>query len=225
MSRRKPSSGFMLIELIVAASLSTIVLIGVFSLMSNMVQTEVDGMRNGTVTAWSLASINAMSADIAGASYLAAPAAGASGDTLIVCTNWSGAALGPAAPGLVNPAAPNSVYYYCYDTSDPVPYANAILRKVVNNAAPGACPSAVLSCTSGNYPGDIVATGVYRSDYLTTNSQPIFTADPSVQNAVRLRFIVGKPSAGVSAGNNGRTNSTVPQSIAFDTKVVLEAAQ
>lgn len=235
MKRRKSQAGFTLLELIIAASLSTIVMIGVFSLMANMVQSEVDGMRNGTVSAWTLANINAMNTEIAGSSYISVPSPGASGDSLVVCTNWSATALGPATPGVVyklanapvnGTNAVNAVYYYCYDTTDPAPWKNAILRKVVANPAggAGACPAAAPICSIGNYSGDaIVATGVYRLDALSTNTQPVFTADSNnVKNAVRLRFIVGNPKAGVSAGSNAQTSSSVPQTISFDTKILME---
>jgi hypothetical protein len=233
MRLRRRSKGFTLIELIIAASLSTIVLIGVFSLMSSLVQTEVAGMRNGTVTAWTLANINTMNMDIAGASYIAVPAAGGNGDSLVVCTNWSATALGPATPGVVNKLANapilgtpavNAVYYYCYDTADSAPFKNAILRKILVNPAggAGACPNVAPACLSGNYPGDsIVATGIYRD----AANDKIFTADPPTlnahTNAVHLHFVVGNPNPGTSAGG-GQEATNVPQSIPFDTRIILE---
>ncbi len=242
MRRRRASPGFSLIELIIACSLSTIVIIGVMELMSSMVMTEVDGMRQGTITSWALANINAMNADISAAAYLSRPVAGATDTTLIVCTNWAANALGAGVPGVVSPGAKvlmtppatyavDAVYYYCYDTADGPPFKNSILRKVVYNPWPAqtVCPlpgTAAPACTIGNYPNSdaLVATGVYQVDY-PANTVPIFTGDSAVPNGVRLQFRVGLPVAGVSAGRNGPTYTTnaAPMSMKFDTKIVLEA--
>lgn len=211
MKKRRKQSGFTLIELIVAASLSAIVLIGAFSLMSSMVQNEISGMRSGTVTAWTLASINVMNTDIAGSSYLAYPSPGSAQDSLVTCTNWSAIANPGPSPGRVNSALPVTAYEYCYS-----PASNAILRYVVSGV--GACPAAPAACAVGVY--SVVATGVYRD----AASDPVFLADPASPNAnaVRLRFVVGNPNPGVSAGSNMQTSVAVPQSIAFDTRIVLE---
>jgi prepilin-type N-terminal cleavage/methylation domain-containing protein len=221
-SKRRASPGFTLIELIVAMVLSSVVLMGLFSIMTNMVQAEVNGMRQGTVTAWSLAGISAMNSDIAGASYIAYPGAGNAGaDALVVCTNWSPNALpGPTAGPIPGGPAGNDVYTYCYDTTDAPPFGNSILRKHVFNGA-AACPGAApAGCTSGNYPGDsIVATGVYRD----TNSDNLFSNDPNTLNAVRIRYTVGNPAASaVSAGGNGGTVTAVPVTVPFNTEIILE---
>jgi type II secretory pathway component PulJ len=85
-TKRRRSGGFSLIELVIAVSLSTIVLIGVFSMMTSMVQLEVAGQRGGTVNAWSLASLVAMNREIEGASVVVYPTAGTA-DALVLCSN------------------------------------------------------------------------------------------------------------------------------------------
>ena len=226
MSRRRKSSGFTLIELVVATALSSVVLMGMFSILSNMVSAEVNGMRNGTVTAWSLAGISVMNADISGAGALSYPAAGGAGaDELVVCTNWSTRTNPPA---VVQSAAQggtgNKVNYYCWDTTDasPSPFANALLRmSVPHGAGAEACPAGAppFPCTAAGYGTDsIVATGVYRNA-----GNPIFYTDPNTLNAVRIRFVVGNPAVGaVSMGGNDKTVTPVPVSIPFNTEIILE---
>jgi prepilin-type N-terminal cleavage/methylation domain-containing protein len=223
-SRRRRPAGFTLIELLVATTLSTIVLLGVFNIFTNMLTAEVDSMRNGTVTAWSLAGISSMNADIAAAGAIGYPAKNAVGaNSLIVCTNWS-MATAPPAQVVTGAGVKTGAYYYCWDTIDaaPSPYANALLRMVVKNA--GTCPTVPPACnsaaySSGDYGGDtIVATGVYQN-----GASSIFVQDPNTKNAVRLNFIVGNPAANAnSAGGNGGTVTAKPVSIPFNTEIILE---
>jgi len=251
MSRHRRSSGFSLIETIVAVCLSSVVLMGVFSLMTSMIRNEISGMRDGTVTAWSLASIGAMNNDIPAGSYLSYPVVGAaagSPDGLVICTNWAPNAGGPGTAGPVNPALPVYAYEYCYDTLDGPPFANTLLRQTVAIISPATCPTAPPTCNSTTYTSfvagqsagsaGLVATGVYRLDYASPSSPgsaKVFTADPTstngngYPNAVDLQFIVGMPKAGVSAGTNtdggttfNQTDTNVPQSVVFQTKIILE---
>ena len=221
--RRRTSPGFTLIELLVATILSTIVLMGVFSIMTNMVTTEVNAMRNGTVTSWSLAGLSVMNTDIAGAGAIAYPPKNAVGDNnLIVCTNWS---MKTTPPAVVVTGGTNKILYYCWDTTDATPFQNAILRKEVDNPSGGeSCPTAPIACNHATYGNDaIVATGVYSDGV-----HNLFVQDPLTLNAVRMRFIVGNPAANaVSAGSNNEagvpgTVNAVPVSIPFNTEIILE---
>jgi prepilin-type N-terminal cleavage/methylation domain-containing protein len=241
MSPKKRAPGFTLIELIVAVGLSSIAMMGMFALMTSMVQTEVSAMRGGTVTAWAIANINAMMSDIPAGGFLSspgtggAPSPGATSDTLTVCTNWAWGAVIPGAAGVVQASAGNTVYYYCYDTLDAPPYQNALLRKVVTNAAGAAACPAAPACTQANYPstglgGGIVATGVYRTDWAGANTQKIFTQDASDLNGktVDLNFIVGQPNSGAAAAGSAvvggayQAHAAVPQTMTFKTKILLE---
>lgn len=225
-SRRRKSAGFTLIELLVATILSSIILMGMFSILTNMVSAEVNGMRNGTVTAWSLAGISTMNTDIAGAGAIGYPPAGAVGDdSLIVCTNWSTRTAPPAAVVTGNG---NDVFYYCWDTTDAAPFGNALLRRRVNHAGGSeACPTAAIACNQATYSAGggfygtdtIVATGVYKDGA----ADHIFVQDANTANAVRLRYTVGNAAANaVSAGSNGGTVNAVPVSVPFNTEIILE---
>jgi type II secretory pathway pseudopilin PulG len=218
--RRGGSPGFTLIELIVAATLSTVVLLGVFSILSSMVTSEINGMRSGTVTAWSLAGINVMNSDIAGAGAIGYPAVGGTANYLVVCTNWSTRTTPPA---VVQANAGNTVYEYCWDTMDAAPLADTLLRDVTVHAGGAeACPAApIMPCSAATYggQGNIVATGVYQD----LASDPVFYTDSKTMNAVRIRFNVGSPNAStMSAGGNGGTVTPVPVTIPFNTEIILE---
>ena len=235
MSKRRNSSGFTLVELIVAVVLGAIVLMGSFSILTNMVTAEVNGMRAGTVTAWTLAGINTMNTDIAGAGALSYPAPGAADDNMIVCTNWFSDHSGGASQEVVA-GAPNTVSYYCWDTIDaaPSPFNHALLRRVeahagstVNPLDPAACPTLPPVCRQSVYAGGafgsdtIVATGVYQDP--NNALARIFNADLNTLNAVRLRFVVGNPAPNqVSAGGNNGTVTAAPVSIPFNTEIILE---
>ena len=217
---RRGDSGFTLIEMIVGSVLASIVLLGLFNFVTTLISSQVSAERSSTVTAFSIAGIGSMNADIAAAGAVGYPALGATGDSLIVCRNWSNRTNPPAA---VSAGFTVDVYYYCWDTTDAAPYGNALLRKVVVNN--GTCPTVPPACTNGAYTGGtygantVVATGVYRD----SNADPIFFTDNKTSNAVRLRYQVGDPNANAaSAGSNGGTVSATPVTIPYNTEIILE---
>ncbi len=220
--RIRDDRGFSMLELIVAMSISSVVLITVFSVAASMIQFEVEGGRKGSVTAWSLASIANLNRDIAGASVIEWPnGAGAADNNLVLCNNWSRS--GPMPPAAANP--PNggtvsslvgvSVIYYCWDST-----SNVLRRMQLPNNCPnvGSGPPA---CTAAAYgPGSVVATAVYQN-----GGNWVFTNDATLQNAVHLMFVVGNPAQGQVNSNGGGASGAVfqnPQFLAFDTKVLLE---
>ena len=215
LSRRRGSTGFTLIELIIATSLSSIVLMGMFSIMSNMVAAEINGMRNGTVTAYSLAGISAMNTDIAGSGAIGFPASGGTANSLVVCTNWS---IRTSPPAVVQAGAGNTVYNYCWDTTD---LPNALLRATtIHGGGAETCPGAAMApCTMATY-GNAAVTGVYQDP---ANPNLIFYTDPKTMNAVRIRYIVGNPAANAnSAGGSAGQVTAVPVSVPFNTEIILE---
>jgi prepilin-type N-terminal cleavage/methylation domain-containing protein len=213
--RRRARGGFTLLELVIALSLSSIVLIGVFVMTASMVQYEAEGLRKGSVNGWSLASLVAMNREIENASVLVYPTAGGQ-DTLVVCSNWSrlmtttgGGPLGPGA---------TTVFYYCWDST-----VNVLRRWAPPTACPASGSFSPPACTAAAYGGasSMMATGVYRDAALDS----IFTADPSSAGTVRIRYVVGNPAAGAAANEgNGLTNFANPQTMAFDTRISLDRA-
>lgn len=217
---KRASSGFTLTEMLVGSLLASVVLLGLFNFTSTMLASQVNAERTSTVTAWSLAGISSMNADIAAAGGIGYPSSGASADELVVCTNWS---MLTVPPSKELSTANTDAYYYCWDTADAAPYGNALLRKIVPNVA--SCPTTAFACTqanmnSGSTGADtVVATGVYRD----TNNDAIFFHDNQTLNAVRLRYNVGNPAANaVSAGGNGGTITPNPVSVPYNTEIILE---
>ncbi|MBI3564677.1 MAG: prepilin-type N-terminal cleavage/methylation domain-containing protein [Elusimicrobia bacterium] len=214
---RQNRGGFSLLELIIAMSLSAVVLITVFSIAASMVQFEVEGGRKGSVTAWSLASIANMNRDIASASVIEWPnGAGAADNNLVLCTNWSRLMAPPNGAVLSAAVGPGpTVIYYCWDS------ATNVLRRMVLG---GNCPNVGVgppACNAANYgAGSVVATAVYQNA-----GNFLFTVDTSVKNAVRTRYVVGNPAQGQVNSTGGGASGVVfqnPQSMAFDTRIVLE---
>jgi prepilin-type N-terminal cleavage/methylation domain-containing protein len=203
------SKGVTLIELIIALSLSSIVLVASFSVMTSMVQFQMEGGKKGAVTGWSLASLSALNRDIARSSTIAFPAnPGESGNTLILCTNWSRKMSPPNGIRISAIIPEPTVIYYCYDN------ANHILRRLENAAN---CPNvgaAVPACTDANYPGGTIATAVYRIEPQASDI-PIFINGDNMPNSVHIRMNIGKPMA----DNAGYKN---PQYMTFDTNVVMD---
>lgn len=212
-------AGFTLLEMIIALSLSSIVLVGAFTIMTSAVQNQVMLMRKGTVNAWSIASLVAMNRDIEGGSVLAYPAAGLGQNSVVVCSGYSrivGAGGTPSTlPSLPAGVTPN-VYTYCWDAA-----TNVFRRRYQAGTACPAPPATPPACIAGNYP-EVVASGVYQDPAL----DPIFQRDPNNASAVRVRYVVGNPNANaVSAGSNGMTVSAQVQSMSFDSRLTLENKQ
>jgi prepilin-type N-terminal cleavage/methylation domain-containing protein len=217
-SARRRTSGFTLIEMLVATVLASVVLLGLFNFVTNAVQSEVKGMRTGTVAAWSLTAMSALSADISGASQLSYPASGSGSDFLIVCSNWSAkmGTMGTAGGVLYGGGGGPASQQYCWDTTDAAPFGNTILRMTT-----ASCPAApVTPCNTANYgTNGVVATGVYRD----AANDSIFYADPKTLNAVRIRLNVGNPAGNAtSAGGNNGTVLGTAISIPYNTEIILE---
>lgn len=205
---RRPEQGFTLLELIIALSISSIVLIGSFSVLTAMVQNEVEGMRHGSVSSWSLASLVNMNREIEEANALVYPPPGGSASAASFCKNYSrisGAALSSSDP--------IRYYSYCYDSS-----AN-VMRRMEGGGCPG-LGTAPPTCGVGAWgTASVVATGVYLN-----GGNPVFSTE-SGGGTIRVRYIVGKPTTGAALNEgNGQTNFARPQSLTFDTQLTLEKA-
>lgn len=218
----KDRRGFTLLELILAVSISSVVLITVFSIAASMVQFEVESGRHGSVTAWSLAAISNMDRDIADASVVEWPLAGNPGDnSLVLCTNWSRNAVAGQPNGGQLPGSPNpAVIYYCWDST-----ANVLRKMILNNSCPnvGTGPPA---CSAAGYgAGSVVATAVYQYNgnwVFANDTQPNANSNGALQEKVHLQFVVGNPAQGTVNGSGTSAIFTNPQSLTFDTRITLE---
>jgi type II secretory pathway pseudopilin PulG len=210
----KRTEGFSLIELVIAISLASFVLVGVASIAAQMARTQIEGIRSGTATGWSLVSYLSMSKEIEDSNVLAFPIAdGASADSLIVCKNWSRVVAGKLdanAPGLV------SVIQYCVDPTAPVaPETGFRLRRYAMVGAAVVCPNpgVPVACTAAP-PGGWTETGVvgFRLEKLA-GFPVIFTRDNSI-GGVRLRYAIGRQTP--------TANDPNPKSTPFDIAIAMQ---
>ena len=111
--RSRCRRGFTLIELIIALTLSVVVLVGIIAVATSVVSFHMDSAVKGNVTSGTLLALQRMQAELEQATYIAAPAWGGTGDALGGCTNWSqnmGARLDTSQSVLG--------FYYCVDSSN-----------------------------------------------------------------------------------------------------------
>lgn len=210
--------GFSLIELVIAVALASFVFIGVATIAGQMVRSQMEGIRSGTVTGWSLVSYMAMAKEIEDANVLAYPIAnGAAADAVVVCKNWSrmmGAPPGGKLNNNTTPAGANfvSVVQYCVDSSVP---SDLVLRRFENLGAAVACPNpgVPVGCTAAPS-GTWTATGVvgFRLEKLA-GFPSMFTRDNAV-GGVRIRYAIGRQTA--------TTNEPVPKFTPFNIAVSMQ---
>lgn len=212
-------NGFSLIEMVIAVSLASFVLVGVASIAAQMARSQVEGIRKGTATGWSVISYMAMSKELEDGNVLAFPIAdGASSDSLIMCKNWSRAVNGGPPGGklytndpITNAAADTTVVQYCLDTTDA---SNLILRRYENRGPGVTCPNpgVPVACTatpSGTWTRtDVVGFRVER-----LSGASVFTRANS-SGGVRVRYVVGRQTP--------TTNDPNPQSTPFDFKISMQ---
>lgn len=208
----RKAPGFSLIELVISVSLASFVLIGVATIAAQMTRSQVDGIRSGTVTGWSLVSYLSMAKEVEDSNVLAYPIAnGAAADTLIVCRNWS-RMMGALPGGKLDAAGVVSVVQYCVDSGDP---ANLILRRYANVGASVACPNPAVPVACAAVPGGTwTETGVigFRLEKLA-GFPNMFTRDNSI-GGVRLRYAIGQQA--------GTPQQPVPKFTPFDIGIAMQ---
>jgi prepilin-type N-terminal cleavage/methylation domain-containing protein len=200
--------GFSIIELVIAISLASFVLVGVATIAAQMARNQVDGIRSGTATGWSVVSYMAMSKEIEDSNVLAYPIAnGASADSLIVCKNWS-----RVVGGKLDAAGTVSVIQYCVDSSD---LANMVLRRFENTGAGVVCPDpgVPVACTAapGGVWTDVGVIG-FRLEKIA-GFPNMFTRDNSI-GGVRVRYVIGRQTP--------TTNDPNPRSTPFDIGIAMQ---
>ena len=187
----RASKGFSIIELVIAISLSSFVLVGVATIAAQMARSQIEGIRSGTVTGWSLVSYLAMSKELEDANVLVYPQNNLeSRDAVVVCKNWSrivGGKLDTNAPGRV------TVTQYCVDNTDPT---NLILRRYSSVGAgvtcplPGAGPVACVAAPGGGW----TEIGVVGLRLEKLGGSNVFTRDNSI-GGLRVRYVIGRQTA------------------------------
>ncbi|OGS41839.1 MAG: hypothetical protein A2506_03870 [Elusimicrobia bacterium RIFOXYD12_FULL_66_9] len=205
--------GYTMLELIIAVSLSVVVLMAIFSVMTSMFRFQIEGFKKSTVTGWSLASLMKMTKEIESASVLAYPLDATPRDYLVGCVNWSRIISSGQADSNQNVV----VFYYCYDS------ANKTIRRLAEEPAAAGCPGtatvapALPACNAiwggANRQNDVIATNVNRH----SSGAFVFTRDDGI-GGVRIRFVVGEKTY---VHVDGKPDVVNPQYMEFDTGVSL----
>ncbi|MBI2787415.1 MAG: prepilin-type N-terminal cleavage/methylation domain-containing protein [Elusimicrobia bacterium] len=212
--------GFSIIELVIAISLASFVLVGVATIAAQMARSQVEGIRSGTMTGWSLISYQSMAKEIEDANVLAYPYNnGDSADSIILCKNWSRAK--DVLPGAkLDTADVTNVIQYCVDPTPAVaPETGFKLRRYAYNgncpcpgAPAGPCNAVPVACTSDAPGGLWTESSVvgYRLEKLPggyPGAPNIFYRDNTI-GGLRLRYAIGRQTP--------TTNSPVAKFTTFD---------
>lgn len=205
-------AGFSLTELIISMLLSSFVMIGIVGIASQMVRFQVEGMKKGSVTGWSLVALTAMNKEIEDGSTLVYPTNGTGAqDSLTICKNYT-----HKTNGFLDGNNDVERISYCYDATAP-----GYIRRNRTTCTPsgpgtcaGACPAlGVAPGACGGFP-EVVATGVYRHNVANTAfpGNQLFRRADEV-GGVQIRYIVGNPTP--------TTNMPMPQTMSFDLKFAM----
>lgn len=220
--------GFTLTELIVAVSLSALILVGIMGISAQMVRFQLQGSRKGDVTGWTLLGLQRMNKELENANVLDCPTNDGSSvtcvaprnpsDRLAGCINYTRQSVPPG------PLAANQrtlAFYYCIPVVGQ--YAYQLLRYELESGPgtglPATCPLTPIPVACGNAPSapmtmEVVVKGFYPSDGQTPF--PFFERADDV-SGVRLRYTVGlaTPTAEISPTAAG----PVPTYMRFDMKI------
>lgn len=137
-------AGFALIEVIVAMALAFFVLAALFSLMTPLASVEAAAMRSQTAQLNLAGALSVVERELRQATYVRAPAAGATASALEGCAN-AAVPPGGGAPAAIDPSRPMSWFAFCTDGT-----------RLYYHAGSGACPPAY-RCGTG--PAAVFAGG------------------------------------------------------------------
>lgn len=222
----RTSRGFSIIELVIAISLASFVLVGVATIAAQMARSQIEGIRSGTATGWSLISYQAMAKEIEDANVLAWPTTHLqASDSVVICKNWS-RSIGGKLNTNTSPAQADwvTVTQFCVDPTAPVPpQTGYTLRRLSRRGAAVTCPTPVASPAScGSSPsspfGAWTETGVvgFRLEKIPgayTGSPNIFLRDNNI-GGVRLRYVIGRQTP--------TTNEPIPKFTTFDFGISMQ---
>lgn len=194
-------SGFSLIELLIATSLSAFVLIGISTIGASIARNQVEGIRSGTQVGWSVVSYMSMAKEIEDSNVLVFPINnGDEADQIVVCKNWSRAmGAGPPTGARLDPGVV-SVIQYCVDpTAATPPETGFKIRRYANVGVGVACPTAgvPVACTAGG-PGwtenGSPSNGVigYRVEKVPGPGMGLVFLRDNAIGGVRLRYVIGR---------------------------------
>ena len=187
------SAGFTLIEMITALLLSSLVLVGLLDISTNMLRRQFEGIRYGKVDSSTLLSLSQMTQTIEAATYLSQPVQGSGSMQVLGCSNYSSTMAGQSPfTGQINPSQPVTWFAYCVENN---------CQGGVNcngNQGPwdldyywgsGACSPA---CDSGN-PNKLVYQNVWLELPPSPYSEPFYFNYND--DGVDMHFDIGDPNS------------------------------
>jgi len=198
LKRRRPK-GFTLLELVIALTLSTFVLVGIVTVSASVIRQQYDAIRGGEVTVATLASLDFMMRELESASHIEPGFPSAAGtDVLKGCVNWS-RYMNANAGGALSAADPTSYFVYCVrsDGADPKDgIALFSLIRYTGNGCANPLPTPETSCgTAGSFD-----TIVYHNFSHADGLAYTFIRD-ATDSRVRVQYIVGKSTASTNVPN------------------------
>ena len=213
---RMKGAGFSLIELVIAVSLASFVLVAVAQLAMQMARNQADGIRSGTMTGWSVVSYLTMAKEIEDANVLAFPTDNIPRDEIVICKNWSrSAGAVPGTGARLDPSANVTLIQYCFDNTEPVfPQVGYTMRRFADNTAATTCPAVGSAVTCSATPtGTWSETGVvgFRVERLG-GAAPFLRANAI--GGVRVRYVIGQQV--------GTTQHPLPKFTTFDYGISMQ---
>lgn len=211
MTRPRRNAGFTLLELVIALSLSTFVLVGVMMLATTMVREQYDSSRGAEIASSSLYALDEMNRHIESATHLATVAQGDGGDypgtspnggsIIAFCENYS-----PLLGGAISSGDQVRTIIYCIDGQiqgavpqpNPPDDGNSLWRYKLDGSCsipPVTCTPTTQSPSAGTWEKLIDAKrgGIWPGD----DGNPYFTRTPDGQGVI-LDYIVGHSTAAVN---------------------------
>lgn len=196
--------GFSLVEVLIATSLASFVMIGISTIGAQLARNQVEGIRSGTQMGWSVVSYMSMAKEIEDANVLVYPVnSGDAADSIVVCKNWSRQMGGGPPLGAALDPGPVSVIQYCVDTTPPVaPETGYKIRRYASVGVGVTCPTAgvPVNCDAAG-PGwsenGIPSNGVigYRVEKMPGVGMGLVFLRDNAIGGVRLRYVIGRQTA------------------------------
>ena len=227
------SRGFTLTELIIAVSLSGLILMGIIGISAQMVRFQLQGARKGDVTGWTLLGLQRLNKEIENANVLDCPATAATStcttapynpsQVLSGCTNFTKQTNAPYDENRETVA-----FYYCVPAPGHALQDHLVRYELKSGPNPAGgfhstpaptCPITPVPATCGNTPASPVTMEVLVKGFYAHNTQanfPFFERADDV-SGVRLRYQVGLATA--TAEISPTTAGPIPTYMRFDMKI------
>lgn len=205
--------GYTLVELLVAISLSAIVMSGIISVASSVIRYQVEGGTRGDVAGWTLMNLHRMNQELEAATFITTRTT----NGLIGCHNFSRILKYGTESGKYDTTSPITWFHYCAATVSGI---QSLYR--YEDLTATTCPDTAKAdgITCGNAPGGaltyaLVARRFYHHDEGTDNP-PFFQM---VREGIEMHYTIGESTPVVSGVTATTPYNPVPVYLRVDTTV------